>query len=37
MDLPDEVVNHPIVKELADAGNDILTWANDIYSFPVST
>ncbi|KAH7334147.1 isoprenoid synthase domain-containing protein [Rhizoctonia solani] len=35
MDLPDEVVNHPIVKELADAGNDILTWANDIYSFPI--
>ncbi|KEP51734.1 terpene synthase family, metal-binding domain protein [Rhizoctonia solani 123E] len=35
MDLPDEVLNHPIVKELADAGNDILTWANDIYSFPI--
>ncbi|KAF8674684.1 hypothetical protein RHS04_07276 [Rhizoctonia solani] len=35
MDLPDEVVNHPVVKELADAGNDILTWANDIYSFPI--
>ncbi|CAE6499473.1 unnamed protein product [Rhizoctonia solani] len=34
LNLPDEVVNHPIVTELAIAGNDILTWANDIYSFP---
>ncbi|CAE6435561.1 unnamed protein product [Rhizoctonia solani] len=35
LDLPDEVADHPLVTELALAGNDILTWANDIYSFPV--
>ncbi|KAG8763473.1 hypothetical protein FRC11_003162 [Ceratobasidium sp. 423] len=35
LDLPDEVHNDPIVAELALAGNDILTWANDVYSFPV--
>ncbi|KAH7334146.1 isoprenoid synthase domain-containing protein [Rhizoctonia solani] len=35
LDLPDEVANHPVVVELAIAGNDILTWANDIYSFPI--
>ncbi|KAJ1303737.1 hypothetical protein OPQ81_008161 [Rhizoctonia solani] len=35
LDLPEEVANHPLVTELAIAGNDILTWANDIYSFPI--
>ncbi|CAE7214440.1 unnamed protein product [Rhizoctonia solani] len=35
LDLPDEVHNDPIVAELALAGNDILTWANDIFSFPL--
>jgi hypothetical protein len=36
LELPDEVHDDPIVAELALAGNDILTWANDVYSFPVS-
>ncbi|CCO34394.1 hypothetical protein BN14_08492 [Rhizoctonia solani AG-1 IB] len=36
LELPAEVHEDPIVMELALAGNDILTWANDIYSFPVS-
>ncbi|QRW22636.1 hypothetical protein RhiXN_07672 [Rhizoctonia solani] len=35
LDLPDQVADHPLVTELALAGNDILTWANDIYSFPI--
>ncbi|KAH7334074.1 isoprenoid synthase domain-containing protein [Rhizoctonia solani] len=35
--LPQEVHDDPIIMELALAGNDILTWANDIYSFPVET
>ncbi|CUA75792.1 Alpha-muurolene synthase [Rhizoctonia solani] len=35
--LPQEVHDDPIVMELALAGNDILTWANDIYSFPIET
>ncbi|KAF8699596.1 Terpene synthase, partial [Rhizoctonia solani] len=33
--LPSEVHDDPIIVELALAGNDILTWANDIYSFPI--
>lgn len=37
LDLPEEVHNDPIVAELSLAGNDILTWANDVYSFPVSS
>ncbi|CAE6354136.1 unnamed protein product [Rhizoctonia solani] len=35
LELPAEVHEDPIVMELALAGNDILTWANDIYSFPI--
>ncbi|KAF8752969.1 Terpenoid synthase [Rhizoctonia solani] len=35
LDLPDQVADHPLVTELALAGNDILTWSNDIYSFPI--
>ncbi|CAE6453961.1 unnamed protein product [Rhizoctonia solani] len=33
IELPDEVHKDPIVSELALAGNHILTWSNDIYSF----
>ncbi|CAE6374100.1 unnamed protein product [Rhizoctonia solani] len=33
--LPSEVHEDPIITELVLAGNDILTWANDIYSFPI--
>lgn len=35
LDLPEEVHNDPIIAELSLAGNDILTWANDVYSFPI--
>ncbi|KAG8740259.1 hypothetical protein FRC10_004559 [Ceratobasidium sp. 414] len=35
LDLPDEVHNDPIITELLVAGNDIVNWANDVYSFPV--
>ncbi|KAG9084911.1 hypothetical protein FS749_004836 [Ceratobasidium sp. UAMH 11750] len=35
LDLPDEVHNDPIIAELLVAGNDIVNWANDVYSFPV--
>ncbi|CAE6474266.1 unnamed protein product [Rhizoctonia solani] len=34
LDLPDIVFHHPVVRELATAGGEILAWANDIYSFP---
>ncbi|CAE6504051.1 unnamed protein product [Rhizoctonia solani] len=33
VELPDEVHDDPIISELALAGNQILTWSNDIYSF----
>ncbi|CAE6435629.1 unnamed protein product [Rhizoctonia solani] len=33
IELPDEVHSDPVVSELALAGNQILTWMNDIYSF----
>ncbi|CUA72593.1 Linoleate 10R-lipoxygenase COP4 [Rhizoctonia solani] len=35
LDVPEEVHSDPIVAELATAGNEIISWANDIYSFPV--
>lgn len=31
--VPDEAFHHPIMESLCEAGNDILSWANDIYSF----
>ncbi|CAE7142636.1 unnamed protein product [Rhizoctonia solani] len=34
INLPDEVMHDAIISELSLAGNEILTWANDIYSFP---
>ena len=33
IDVPDEAFHHPVVESLSEAGNDILSWANDIYSF----
>ncbi|KAG9014251.1 hypothetical protein FRB94_013561 [Tulasnella sp. JGI-2019a] len=33
--LPDAVFDDPIIKSLEQGANDILTWANDIYSFNV--
>ncbi|CAE6452514.1 unnamed protein product [Rhizoctonia solani] len=34
INIPDEVLHDPIISQLSLAGNEILTWANDIYSFP---
>ncbi|KAH7325457.1 isoprenoid synthase domain-containing protein [Rhizoctonia solani] len=34
INIPDEVLNDPVVSELALAGDEIISWANDIYSFP---
>ncbi|KAJ3169371.1 hypothetical protein HDU87_000646 [Geranomyces variabilis] len=33
LDLPDRVASDPIIISLGDCCNDILTWANDIYSY----
>ncbi|KAG8917205.1 hypothetical protein FRC03_004894 [Tulasnella sp. 419] len=35
LDLPDEVFEHPLIRSLEQGANDILTWANDMYSFNV--
>jgi hypothetical protein len=28
LDLPDEVMEHPIIESLGEAANDLITWAN---------
>ncbi|PCH42360.1 terpenoid synthase [Wolfiporia cocos MD-104 SS10] len=33
IDLPNEVVEHPVVQGLLDATNDCVSWANDILSY----
>lgn len=33
IDLPDEVVSHPVIKALEEATNDFVSWSNDIFSY----
>ncbi|KAG2113473.1 isoprenoid synthase domain-containing protein [Suillus discolor] len=33
MDLPDEVVSHPMIMAMEDATNDFISWSNDICSY----
>ncbi|KAI0703666.1 terpenoid synthase [Cerioporus squamosus] len=35
LDLPDWVMEHPVVEGLGDAANDLVTWSNDIFSYNV--
>ncbi|KAF5342403.1 hypothetical protein D9611_001384 [Ephemerocybe angulata] len=35
IDLPEEVVQHPVIQSLEEASNDLVTWSNDIFSFNV--
>ncbi|KDQ58781.1 hypothetical protein JAAARDRAFT_47108 [Jaapia argillacea MUCL 33604] len=35
LDIPDEVMNHPLIQSLGDAANDLVTWSNDIFSYNV--
>ncbi|KDQ61287.1 hypothetical protein JAAARDRAFT_191378 [Jaapia argillacea MUCL 33604] len=35
LDIPLDVMNHPIVQNLDDAANDLVTWSNDIFSYNV--
>ncbi|CCM04708.1 uncharacterized protein FIBRA_06895 [Fibroporia radiculosa] len=35
IDLPDFVVEHPVIKSLNQAANDLVTWSNDIFSYNV--
>ncbi|KAG2098250.1 isoprenoid synthase domain-containing protein [Suillus discolor] len=33
IDLPDEVVSHPVIIALEEAANDFISWSNDIFSY----
>ncbi|CCM03258.1 uncharacterized protein FIBRA_05385 [Fibroporia radiculosa] len=35
LDLPWEVMDHPIMRGLGEAANDLVTWSNDIFSYNV--
>ncbi|EIW78546.1 terpenoid synthase [Coniophora puteana RWD-64-598 SS2] len=35
LDLPAEVMDHPVVRALGEAANDLVTWSNDIFSYNV--
>ncbi|KIJ15937.1 hypothetical protein PAXINDRAFT_180528 [Paxillus involutus ATCC 200175] len=35
LDIPDEVMDHPIIRSLGEATNDLVTWSNDIFSYNV--
>lgn len=35
LDIPDEVMNHPLILSLGEATNDLVTWSNDIFSYNV--
>ncbi|KAI0078811.1 terpene synthase [Panus rudis PR-1116 ss-1] len=33
IDLPDEVAQHPLVKSMEEATNDLVSWSNDVFSY----
>ncbi|EDR07973.1 uncharacterized protein LACBIDRAFT_297518 [Laccaria bicolor S238N-H82] len=35
LDIPDEVMEDPIIRSLGEAANDLVTWSNDIFSYNV--
>ncbi|KAJ7512778.1 isoprenoid synthase domain-containing protein [Mycena galericulata] len=35
LDIPDEVMEHPLIASLGEAANDLVTWSNDIFSYNV--
>ncbi|KAG2031498.1 isoprenoid synthase domain-containing protein [Suillus americanus] len=35
IDLPDEIMSHPVMIAVEDAANDIIAWSNDIFSYNV--
>ncbi|EIM89671.1 terpenoid synthase, partial [Stereum hirsutum FP-91666 SS1] len=34
-ELPEEVVDHPVIKALNQGANDLVTWSNDVFSYNV--
>ncbi|KAG0706961.1 isoprenoid synthase domain-containing protein [Suillus ampliporus] len=35
LNIPDEVMEHPVIQSLGEAANDLVTWSNDIFSYNV--
>ncbi|KII87637.1 hypothetical protein PLICRDRAFT_112279 [Plicaturopsis crispa FD-325 SS-3] len=35
LDIPDDVMDHPLIRSLGEAANDLVTWSNDIFSYNV--
>jgi hypothetical protein len=35
LNIPDEVMDHPLIRSLGEASNDLVTWSNDIFSYNV--
>ncbi|KAL0945451.1 hypothetical protein HGRIS_000941 [Hohenbuehelia grisea] len=35
IDLPDHVAEHPIIRSMEEATNDLVTWSNDLFSYNV--
>ncbi|KAK2461246.1 hypothetical protein APHAL10511_006773 [Amanita phalloides] len=33
--IPDDVMDHPIIRSLGEAANDVVTWSNDVFSYNV--
>ncbi|KZP15764.1 terpenoid synthase [Athelia psychrophila] len=33
--LPDHVMEHPVIRSLGEAANDLVTWSNDLFSYSV--
>ncbi|KAF7318869.1 Terpene-synth-C domain-containing protein [Mycena chlorophos] len=35
LNIPDEVMEHPLVASMTEAANDLVTWSNDVFSYNV--
>ncbi|KDR80261.1 hypothetical protein GALMADRAFT_62552 [Galerina marginata CBS 339.88] len=35
LDIPDQVMDHPTLRNLGEAANDLVTWSNDVFSYNV--
>ena len=35
LDIPDEIMEHPIIRSLGEAANDLVTWSNVCFHLPI--
>ncbi|KAH8829192.1 isoprenoid synthase domain-containing protein [Flagelloscypha sp. PMI_526] len=35
LDIPEDVMDHPLLRSMGDAANDLVTWSNDLFSYNV--